>query len=227
MASRLDAEDDHEELDAIYAVTAKWAYVLTFPAFLAFVVFPADVLTVFFGARYAPAAPALAVLAFGFFVNVAAGENRQTLSALGRTDALMGATVGGLAANVALNLFLVPRYGYVGAAVASAGSYTTLNVLVCGYLYARFDITPVSGSGVRTVLGLPLVLGPLALLLAPHVTVTALTLLPFLVVTGLLALEVVAVVGGVQPEDAVPLSYLEDRTGIRVTYLWQFVPEDG
>jgi O-antigen/teichoic acid export membrane protein len=227
MASRLDADGSRGELDAIYTVTTKWVYVLTFPAFLAFVVFPADVLTAVFGARYAPGAPALAILAFGFFANVTAGRNRQTLSALGHTNVLMLVTVGTAALNVALNLLLVPGFGDVGAAVASASAYLTLNVAVCGYLYARFAITPLSGSNVRIFVALPAVFFPVAALVSPHLTLTAVTLVPFLVVTGLLALPVVVLVGGVEPEDAATLSFVEERTGVRVPFVWRFVPDEG
>jgi O-antigen/teichoic acid export membrane protein len=228
LASRLDAAGDHGELDAVYAVVAKWVYVLTFPGFLAFVAFPRDVLTVFFGARYAGGAPALLFLATGFLINAAAGRNRQTLSALGHTTPLMAMTGVAFLVNLAANLALVPEYGLVGASVASAVSYTMLNVVVCAYLSRRFSIDPLTRSNVRTYLGLLVVLLPAAAGLSRVVTLDALSLPVFLVCAGLVTLAVVVAVGGLQSDDAVVLTFAEDRLGRSLPLLRRLLPdEDG
>lgn len=227
LASRLDAADSRGELDEIYSVTTKWIFVITFPLFLAFTVFPADALSIVFGARYSPAATALVILSIGFMANAAAGRNRQTLSALGRTKVLMVATTGTYALNVGLNLLLIPRYGHVGAAVASASSYAALNVAVCAFLATRMGVSPLSMQNVRTYVALPAVLVPAAFLASRYVELTAATILPFLVASGLCSLAVLAAVGGLQPEDTVPLSYVEDRTGVRLSVLHRYIPDDG
>lgn len=228
MASRLDAAGDHGELNAVYAVVAKWVFVLTFPGFLVFAAFPGDVLTVFFGARYVGGAPALVLLSTGFLVNAAAGRNRQTLSALGHTTPLMLMTGGTFFVNLVANLLLVPRYGLAGAAVASAASYATLNVVVCAYLSRKFSIGPLSRANVRTFLGLPLVLLPAAVALSRATTLDALSLPVFLVGAGLASLAVVVAVGGLQADDEVVLSVVEDRLGRSLPFLRALLPEaDG
>jgi len=55
----------------------KWIYVVTFPAFLTFAFFPADVLRVFFGPAYTDGAPALVILSVGFFVNALLGATAR------------------------------------------------------------------------------------------------------------------------------------------------------
>jgi O-antigen/teichoic acid export membrane protein len=225
LASRLDADGERAEIDAIYKVTTKWIYVVTFPAFLAFAVFPRDVLTVFFGARYADGAPALVILSLGFFTNAAAGRNRQTMSALGHTRTLMYCNVLAYAANVALNVILIRAYGFAGAAVASAASYVTLNAAVTGVLRGRFGISPFSSAGVRTFVVLPATFVPLAWLLSRAVTLTVVTLPVFLVVAGLLSLVVVAVAGGLQPEDRVAVEFVEERTGVRIPLVRRYIPD--
>ncbi len=49
LASRLDADDERAEVESIYELTTKWIFIITFPLFLTFVVFPGDVLTIVFG----------------------------------------------------------------------------------------------------------------------------------------------------------------------------------
>ena len=224
LVSRLDAGGERAEIDAIYKVTTKWIYVVTFPAFLAFTVFPRDVLTVFFGARYADGAPALVILSLGFFTNAAAGRNRQTVSALGHTKVLMYCNVLAYAANVGLNVVLIRAYGFAGAAVASAASYVTLNAAVTVVLRRRFGISPFSSAGVRTFVVLPAVFVPLAWLLARAVTLTAVTLPLFLVGSGLLSLAVVGAVGGFQPEDRVAVEFVEERAGVRIPLVRRYIP---
>jgi O-antigen/teichoic acid export membrane protein len=226
MASRLDADGDHAALATVYATISKWVFVFTFPAFLAFVAFPADVLTVVFGARYAGGAPALAVLALGFTLNSLAGRNRQTMSALGHTAPLVPMTAGAFCLNLAANVALVPRYGPVGAAVASAGAYTALNLVVCGYLRARFGIDPFSRATLRTVVALPAVTVPAAFALSGHVSLTAATLPVFLVGAGGCSLAVVALAGGLAPADAALLDAVEERAGVTVPAVRRFVPDD-
>lgn len=226
LVSRLDAGGERAEIDAVYKITTKWIFVLSFPAFVAFTIFPGDVLTIFFGARYADGAPALVILSVGFFSNAAFGRNRQTLAALGTTQVLMYANVVTFAVNVALNLLLIPRVGFVGAAVASALSYLTINLILTGVLYRRFSITPFAPTTVRTFLALPAVFLPAAVLLSGRVTLTAITLVPFLVGTGLLSLLVIGAAGGLQPEDGVVVEFVEEALGVDLPVVRRYIPAE-
>jgi O-antigen/teichoic acid export membrane protein len=226
LASRLDADGRRAEVRAIYRLTAKWIYVLTFPAFLTFVVFSRDVLAILFGSKAAPAGPALAILSIGFFTTAAAGRNRETLSALGHTVAILLANAVAFGLNLALNLVLIPRYGYTGAAVASAASYIALNVVVYLVLRRRFAITPFSRYSARTFLVLPLVLFPPAFLLAGSVDLSAVTFPLFLLGTAFLTVVVVSLAGCLQPEDRVPLDAIEERAGVSIPLVRRYVPEE-
>jgi len=102
--------------------------------------------------------------------------------------------------NVVANLALIPPYGLVGAAVASAPSLPDERRRL-GVLIARYDISPFSSWSIRTYLVLPVVMFPLAYASSQVVTLTAVTLVPFLVVVGLVTVAVVSVAGCLQPED--------------------------
>ena len=225
IASRLDADGDRDAVDDIYATTTKWVYVLTFPAFCLFVVFPRDVIHLFFGAAYTDAALVLPILATGFFLSAAAGRDRETLSAVGATTWIAVGNVIGLALNVVVNLLLIPRYGYVGAAIASVTSLVALHGIICGILAVRYDITPLSPAATRAYVSLPVVLIPVAALLSPWLSISIITLLPFLVVTGLASLAVVGLAGGFEPDDVVVLDLLEDAAGFEIPYVRRLIPD--
>jgi len=225
MASRLDAERRHGEIDRIYATSTKWVYVVTFPPFLVFVVFPGDVMTVFFGSSYVPAALALSVLSVGFFSNAVGGRNRETLSALGRSKLVVLVNGTAFTLNLVLNLLLIPRYGFLGASVASAISIVALNAVACGILLWGYGISPFSRASVRTFVALPVALLPPAHLVSPWVEVSYVTLLPALVAVGLVTLAVVTAVDGIQPEDRIAVEFVEDVVGVRIPLVRRYIPE--
>ena len=227
VASRLDAADKREEVDAIYKLTTKWIFILTFPGFLTLVAFPDDVIATLFGAEYAPASTALLILAVGFFTRAAFGRSRETISALGYTTYLLVTNVFAFVINVGLNLALIPLYGVEGAAVASAVSFVGLNLAVFAFLRYRFDISPFSKQARRTMTVLPLVMGPPVFLFASRVSLSLPSIVLFAIVAEVVAVAVVAVTGCLQPEDIIPVEFIEDRTGIRVPLIRRFIPDSS
>lgn len=227
LASRLDASGERREIDAIYKVTTKWIYIITFPAFLTFVVFPGDVLALFFGEDYRPAAFALVILTIGFFTNAAYGRNRETLSALGHTMYIMIGNGLAVILNVVLNLLLIPVYGITGAAVTSVVSYVSFNLLIYLVLKRRFDISPFSRHTLRTMFFLPVVLLPPTVVLSHHLTLTLLLLPAFLILAGLASIVVVSVTNCLQPEDSVAIEVIEERIGLSVPVIRRFIPDEG
>lgn len=224
LASRLDANERHEELDGVYKVTTKWAFIATFPAFLTFIVFPGDVLAIFFTEQARQASLAFVVLAGGFFTNAAFGRNRETLSGLGRTKLIMVANGTAFVLNILLNLFLIPAYSYVGAAVASAISYVSLNLIIYVFLRSQFDISPFSRWTRRAFVVLPVTLIPPTYLLSQWIDITVATLPFVLVGTGVASVVVVAATGCLQPEDEIILTVFEDTLGTRLSLLRRILP---
>ena len=224
MASRLDADGERDEVHELYQLTTKWGYVLTFPAFLAFVAFPGDAVAMFFGAEYAPGGTALAILSVGFFTSAALGRNRGTLSALGHTKLILLADTVTIALNFVLNVVLISRFGFVGAAVASSSAYVLRNVALSTALWRISGITPLSRPTVVTYVALPVVLLPLGVVGSDLLTLTLFTLPAVLVGTGLLALVVVWAAGGLQPEDVTIVDFVEQSTGFNLPVVQRYIP---
>ncbi|WP_049923567.1 flippase [Halopiger djelfimassiliensis] len=227
IASRLDAAGERDAIDDIYATSTKWVYIVTFPLFLLLVVFPADMVSLFFGSSYADAASVLPILAAGFFLSVVAGRDRETLSAVGATTWIAVGNVAGLLANVGINLALIPRYGFLGAGIASVSSMVIVHTIICGVLALEYDITPVSGAALRCYVSLPAVLLPLAVGCSSWVSITAVTLVPLLLAVGVISLVVVALTGGLEPDDAVVVDLVEEKLGVSIPFVRRWMPESG
>ena len=120
--SRLFAREDHSAINTMYWRTAVWVAVLTFPVFVATFAASGSILHVLYGTKYSDAAVVLSLLALGEYVNVALGLNGLTLRLL--SDVRYSVTVNIVAAlvGIAANVALVPKFGALGAAYATAGT---------------------------------------------------------------------------------------------------------
>ena len=219
LASRLESTGNSESVEPIYRITTRWVYVLTFPLLLTFLVFPADVINIVFGPAYTSGALALSILAVGFFTNAAFGRSRETLSAVGTTRFVLFSNIFGVVVNVVLNLLLIPTYGFIGAAIASATSYLTLNLAAYVFLRRHHGVTPFSESMIRAAVVLPLLLVPTAYVLEGTISLSWVTLVPFIAAVSITTVMMTYIAGGTRPEDAALVSLLEDATGTDLEWI--------
>ena len=106
------------------------------PAFALFLTgVGASLLQYFFGSEYVPAAPILVILGWSVAANWLYAPLSISLQAGGHEHAWLGSLIFGTALNAAVNFWAIPRWGGVGAAVATLISETAL--LVCGILLFR------------------------------------------------------------------------------------------
>ncbi|MFC5368777.1 oligosaccharide flippase family protein [Salinirubrum litoreum] len=226
VATRLDTGNKREEVDAVYKLTTKWIFVLTFPLFLTLAFFSSDVLTVVFGAEYAVAGLTLTILTIGYFTHAAAGRSKETFSALGFTKYVLLVNAISFGLNFVLNLLLIPDLARVGAAIGSATAYILGNVITLLILNRNFGISPFSRWSIRTFVALPVVMLPLAYLVSQNVEGTFPILAVFGITSAALTLVVLTLSGGLQPEDIIPVEYVETALGVRIPYIRRFIPED-
>jgi O-antigen/teichoic acid export membrane protein len=224
LASRLDVNDEHAEIDSVYKLTTKWGFILMFPLFLTFLMFPEDVLSIVFRPRYSEASLALSILAFGFFTRGAFGRNGDTLSAVGYPRYVLYSSLAAYVLNLVLNLIFIPIYGFVGGAVTSAAASVMMNVIRYVILGVKFNISPFSKWTVRTYVVLPCLLIPAAFVLSQFVTLTVVTLPLFLVATAIVITVLVVVTGCLQPEDHIALQLVESKLGLQVPFVREYLP---
>jgi O-antigen/teichoic acid export membrane protein len=128
-------KENRRELSELYGISTKWSFYLGLPLFLIMLFASEGLLAVLFGGQYLGAVVPLEILAVGQLVNVATGPVGVLLIMTGRQKEWLGISTAALVVAVALNFMLIPRWGIIGAAAASA-----LSVMVLfggGLLYAR------------------------------------------------------------------------------------------
>jgi O-antigen/teichoic acid export membrane protein len=132
-----------DEVRRSYAAVTGWVVRLSLPAFAALLVFPDELLRLFGGA-FAVGAAVTVILAIGQLVNAATGPCGTVLNMSGRVALNMWDNLAALVLNVLLNLWLIPAYGIVGAAVAWAVSLAVVNVARVLQVRSLIHALPVS-----------------------------------------------------------------------------------
>lgn len=140
LAARLSERDAHAELDEVYWRTASWQTALSVPIFLLTFSLASVATVALVGDQYRSSAPILAVLASGYFFSAAIGPSQLTLVATGRIRYIVAGNVMIAIVNIVLLLLLVPPFGALGAAVATASSFVTLRA---------YELVGLRGTGVR------------------------------------------------------------------------------
>ncbi|WP_435156750.1 flippase [Haladaptatus sp. DFWS20] len=226
LASRLDAKGKRDETEAIYELTTKWIFIITFPAFAVFVLFSDDILQLFWGSGYSGAALSLSILSIGFFSSAAAGRNRETISAFGYTKYIMYANTLAFVVNMLLNLYLIPEFGYLGASISSALSFLLLNLFVYVVLSTKFGVSPFSKYSIRTFISLPVLVLPPVAILSRIIQLPSLFVILVLPILGIVSLITVAIVGGLQPEDKIPILLIEENVPFTIPYVRDCIPKE-
>lgn len=144
LATDYHSAGERDRLVAFYKTSTKWVTILTLPIVLVFVVFADSIISVLYTSTYSPASTVLSVLVGGLFFNVLVGPNGATAKAIGRPRIDLASAGAGFAINLALNIVLIPRYGIVGAAVATVIGYVTFNLVEVLLIRRRIGSLPFS-----------------------------------------------------------------------------------
>lgn len=129
LASRMFARNDREGINSLYWQTSLWITVLSFPVFAVTFALSRPFTVLLFGDRYAESAAVLAVLALGYYFHAALGFNHWTLRVHGHVRYIVAIDVVAATIGLGMNLLLIPRYGALGAAIATSSTFVLHKVL--------------------------------------------------------------------------------------------------
>jgi O-antigen/teichoic acid export membrane protein len=142
VTSKLWGENETQLIGSIYQIMTKWCFMLTFPVFALMFVYPELLLSKLYGAEYASGALVLRILALGFVTNSYFGFCYHNLIASGDSDFLLKCSVASAGVNVLLNFLLIPHFGMAGAAIASAVSFASIEVLMTLRAWKKQNMHP-------------------------------------------------------------------------------------
>jgi len=169
MISEMYGKGQLDRLEVVFKLVTKWIFLTSFPIFLLIVVFSEPILYLF-GAEFSAGAPALRILSAGYLIDASVGSVGFLLTMTGRPNVnLINSIVLGIA-NLALIVFLTPRYGMLGTAVAVGAATAIINLARLGEVYHFLKIHPYRRDFAKPLLSGLIVLFcflPLSLALTP------------------------------------------------------------
>lgn len=115
--SELHAAENHAVLQQLYATLTKWVMVLTIPLALSMIVYARSLMSIF-GPSFQSGTTVVIIGAIGQVFNCAVGSVGFLLMMSGNQAQLMKIEAVNAALMIGLNIFLVPRFGIAGAAIA-------------------------------------------------------------------------------------------------------------
>jgi O-antigen/teichoic acid export membrane protein len=133
--------DRHDELQTLFKITTRWIVTLSLPLAVVLALFPEPLLWIF-GPEFMEGAPVVLVLTIGSFLNGATGTIGLMLQMSDNERIVLLDNVAVAVLNVGLNLWLIPIYGPLGAAIATAVSVTLINTVQVVQVRSRLGMTP-------------------------------------------------------------------------------------
>ncbi len=134
--ARLYAEGKRAQLEASVAKSTRLITLASLPLALGFILLGGPFLLLF-GPEFVGAQGALVILSVGQLINAATGTVGMLLNMTGHERDTALAVGAAALLNILLNALLIPAYGIEGAAVATALSTLTWNLLLAGFVYRR------------------------------------------------------------------------------------------
>lgn len=137
--SALNAVGDHAGLRKLARHTTRFTFIVASGA-AGFIYLIAPFLLDMFGAGFSYAMPVLLALMVGMMVQTFAGPGEDLLTMLGHERICASSAAAALILNIILNLLLIPIYGVLGAAIASAVSIGLRSLVLTWLVKQRLDI---------------------------------------------------------------------------------------
>ena len=221
--SGLYAKKKFDEIKTNFIIITKWLCSFTLPLFIFLFLFPQQVIQLLFGANYVFAADALRILSFGFIINNYVGPCGVTLVTMGRSKFIMFATLATAIMNIVLNTFLIPVYGIMGAAIASATSLVSINIIKSIKLYSISGVQPISKNLLKPTFISLLLIIPAYLYCQSTLEITWIILIGLFIAFYVIYLFVFLLTKSVDEEDLNMIKMIEKKPGGNITKIRHFL----
>jgi O-antigen/teichoic acid export membrane protein len=128
-------QEDRDEFSDTVVRSFRLTSIFAVPLGIGGVFLAGPVIDLLFGAAYSNSVPAFQILSWSATLVILRGTYRQSLNAAGRSKLDLRCAGASAALNVVLNLLLIPRYGILGAAIATVAAEVLWLTLASHYFH--------------------------------------------------------------------------------------------
>ena len=137
------------QLEELFKTVAKWIFTTSFPFYLLVIFYAKPILNIY-GSEFMHGVFSLTVLSFSYIIYSLTGLSGYVLLMIGKSWMNMCNNVLICIVNIALNFFLIPKYGILGAALATGFSIVCVNLLRLTEIFYILKIHPFNLSLSKT-----------------------------------------------------------------------------
>jgi len=130
------------ETVAVYKTVTKWLFFVISPISVAIMLFSDEIIGILFGSAYSGASMPLFFLSIGYFITSILHASHDIINLHKKTKIHLYAAITTMIIAIFLNLFMIPRYGILGASVATSLSLIWLASFVLYFSYRLSGINP-------------------------------------------------------------------------------------
>ena len=134
LAAQFHSQGDKVKLSNTYQLVNRWLLIFAIPISAVFILFPEKVLLLF-GSQFLESSQVLVLLTIATFTQAILGAAGPTLSMSGHTKLVLFNSIGTFILNFGLNIWLIPIYGILGAAIATLTSLTIIGLIRVTQVY--------------------------------------------------------------------------------------------
>ncbi|SFS53849.1 flippase [Halostagnicola kamekurae] len=147
-------QNDMIELSVVFKNSTRWVTMFTLPIIATLAVAPDLYISTLFSAEYAVASGAFLALLIGYLFTVSFGLEGMMLEGLGHTRLTLFNTIILIVINGILNYVFIPKFGILGAGMATATGLSITGAAGMIEIYLLYRIHPYSVDWVKVTVGI-------------------------------------------------------------------------
>ena len=140
LISSIHSSGDRDELKRMVSKSTRWILSMAMPIILILALEGEYLLKYVYGPEFAAAYIPLLILVLGHLIKSSAGLIGVILQMTGEHKIYMKINIFWGILNIILNIYLVPRYGMIGAAAATAFCLSMIDIICIFIIYKRLSI---------------------------------------------------------------------------------------
>lgn len=146
----LYAQGDREGLQKTVSAVTLWIFLPSVAIGLVLAIFAKPILGIF-GSEFVEAHWALKILIFGYVIDVLCGSVGNLMAMTGHQNKSLKVSGSCALINVILNAVLIPRYGMVGAAIATSSTLVIWDIWLCVLVIKHIEVNPSIFYALRSI----------------------------------------------------------------------------
>lgn len=219
VASELESGGKVEEVMRVFRSVFRWLVVASVCALVPLAIFSTEFIMTIYESKYPSGGLPLAVLAVGFALKNVLNVHGPILEALGKSKILSFNSAAAAVSNVAPNIALIPRFGIVGAAVATSLSFLLRDGLAAIQTRHYLGTVPITWQGIGPAIVAAPLISAFVLFVAPHVPATLPWLLVMSSLFGSVYVAIVLLTFGLSETEVMIIRSTEERYGVDIAAL--------